>query len=381
MAINAQSQDEVLLIIAGKMVSVADFQSAYQRQHVPVENSKADVQQFLQLYVDQYLQVLEAEAQGLDAQPQYQALLAGTGKNKSVSTANKIRIADLFLPLTQHCTVAEQRTIQNRMDSISQAVESGADFMQVMQQVAPNTSSVRWIGQNEALADIEEASFRLSEGQVSSIVLTTDGFHLLKRLNDQTGTVTVQQTTDELPQDYRTGLLMHCLYEKEMKGKAQADKIGMAQYFENNLKNYAWDVPHYKGILYQCKDKKTLKKVRKLFTKQSMQQWDELITNPIYQSLFQQVKVETVKLYKLSDNELVDELAFGGPIAAVDAEYPFKGISGKVLKKHPDSYQDVKDDLLLDYQRYLEQEWIASLRKKYDVTVNEKALKQLVKNL
>lgn len=44
-------------------------------------------------------------------------------------------------------------------------------------------------------------------------------------------------------------------------------------------------------------------------------------------------------------------------------DYPFDATFGKVLKKAPEDYTDVKALVVADYQDQLEKDWVATLRK------------------
>lgn len=48
-------------------------------------------------------------------------------------------------------------------------------------------------------------------------------------------------------------------------------------------------------------------------------------------------------------------------------------------KYHQKAFEEVKDQVVIDYQAALEQEWIRELRKKYKVTVNTGELRRLAK--
>ena len=45
--------------------------------------------------------------------------------------------------------------------------------------------------------------------------------------------------------------------------------------------------------------------------------------------------------------------------------FPVVGVIGKLQKKGPDTYEDVRGAVTTDYQNYLEKEWVKVLRKKY----------------
>ncbi|MBR6827582.1 MAG: peptidylprolyl isomerase, partial [Prevotella sp.] len=56
-------------------------------------------------------------------------------------------------------------------------------------------------------------------------------------------------------------------------------------------------------------------------------------------------------------------------------DYPINAHYGKVLKKGPEDYTDVRGLVVADYQEELEREWVADLRRKYAFKVNDDVLK------
>jgi peptidyl-prolyl cis-trans isomerase SurA len=60
-------------------------------------------------------------------------------------------------------------------------------------------------------------------------------------------------------------------------------------------------------------------------------------------------------------------------------DYPIDAVYGKVLKA-PKEYEDVRGLVLADYQEQLEKDWIADLRKRYPVEVDESVLKTVNKH-
>ena len=60
-------------------------------------------------------------------------------------------------------------------------------------------------------------------------------------------------------------------------------------------------------------------------------------------------------------------------------DYPIDAVFGKKLKR-PDDYNDVRQQVIEDYQAYLEQTWVASLRKRYPVEINQEVLKTVNKH-
>lgn len=54
-------------------------------------------------------------------------------------------------------------------------------------------------------------------------------------------------------------------------------------------------------------------------------------------------------------------------------DFPYHSVYGKKLKK-PESVEDVRPQVIADYQEELEKQWVEQLRKRYPVEVNEQVL-------
>ena len=54
--------------------------------------------------------------------------------------------------------------------------------------------------------------------------------------------------------------------------------------------------------------------------------------------------------------------------------FPITGVIGKLQKKGPDTYEDVRGEVTADYQSLLEKRWVSELRKKYTIAIHPEAL-------
>jgi peptidyl-prolyl cis-trans isomerase SurA len=59
---------------------------------------------------------------------------------------------------------------------------------------------------------------------------------------------------------------------------------------------------------------------------------------------------------------------------------PYTGVVGKLQKKGPETYEDVRGEVTTDYQNYLEKLWVKRLRKKYTVVLYPEALETINKH-
>ena len=96
-------------------------------------------------------------------------------------------------------------------------------------------------------------------------------------------------------------------------------------------------------------------------------------------STFNNDSVTSIKmskgLYAKGDNKYVDKLVFKTGSFEPMPQYPYTGVYGKLLKKGPETYKDVRGPVTADYQNYLEAAWVEELRAKYEVEVNRDVLK------
>ena len=79
------------------------------------------------------------------------------------------------------------------------------------------------------------------------------------------------------------------------------------------------------------------------------------------------------------DNANIDNLVFAQGEKQIDEKFPVMFTAGKILKKGPEEYTDVRGQVTADYQTYLEKVWVKMLNKKYPVEINKDVLKTVNK--
>lgn len=226
----------------------------------------------------------------------------------------------------------------------------------------------------------------------ADITLTNDSLKQFLESNTNLGSDTVGQFIDYsifqyekrnlekkypdfglLMQEYRDGILMFNISQDEVWGKAAQDTAGLRKYFEANKEKYKWENPHYKGIIIHCASKDVKKQVQSMLATVPMESAPDCLSN-LNADGKKSVKVER-GIYVKGKNATIDAMIFGKGKAPKDKNYPETYLVGKVLKKYPESYRDVRGPVLNDYQNVVEAQWLAKLRKKYHVTIYEEVLK------
>ncbi len=180
--------------------------------------------------------------------------------------------------------------------------------------------------------------------------------------------------------EYHDGILLFEISNNEVWEKASKDTEGLSKYFSSHKSDYKWEKPHYKGRIIYCKDKATMKTAKKLVKNLHNDSIDKFLRNRLNDSI-QYVKIEK-GIFIQGENKAVDKYGFKQRKAEYTPteEYPYIFSIGKNLKYSPEDYSDVRGLVTADYQEYLEKEWIASLRKKYPVEIDQSVLKTVEKN-
>ncbi|MBO5887664.1 MAG: peptidylprolyl isomerase [Bacteroidaceae bacterium] len=340
--------------------------------------------------------------------------------------------AHILIRLPQDATEEQQAMAKAKIDSIHQALKDGADFAELAQTVSQDPGSAArggmlpWIGPNQVVKEFEDVAYSLEVNEVSEPFLMPFGYDIVKLMgkkdlepyeelhdmilkylegqglenqlaqqvldsiaSQSNGEKTIEQILDEkteefcakdselkyLVQEYHDGLLLFEECNSRIWEPAAKDTLALTTYFKKNKKNYAWDEPRYRGMVYYCKDAADVKAVKKLVKKQPTDKWMETIRETFNKDSIM-VRVER-RIFKKGDNSNVDRLALKVKSAELKPVkgYPHIGIFGKVLKKGPAEWKDVSNQVVSDYQRLKEDEFVAELRKRYTVEIDKEALK------
>lgn len=180
-----------------------------------------------------------------------------------------------------------------------------------------------------------------------------------------------------LVNEYRDGILLFEISNRNVWEKASKDKEGLEQYFQANRAKYDnWTAPKYKGFVIFTSNDSIMNEAQKFL------EGKELAVDSVASTLRQQfgrkdIRVERVIAAK-GENAIVDYIAFGGakPEAQKNKWQHYFGYMGKQLTS-PEEAADVRGQVTSDYQAKLEKEWVESLHKKYPVKIYEKELNKL----
>lgn len=339
------------------------------------------------------------------------------------------KLSQIFIYLPQKSTKAQENAAKVRADSIYQALQQGTAFDVLARKCSDEKASavkggeLPWIQKGQTLKEFEDVAFSLKEGEVSKPFLSPVGYHILllkKKSNffpydsvradilkfiDQRGLresiidgkvkavaeskgISKDEVLNEkekeleaqdsslkyLIQEYRDGSLLYEISNRTVWEKAEKDEAGLQNYYSRNKKRYRWSQPRFKGIAYYTQKEEDLKTVQKTIKNVPFSQWTEVLNKHFGQGKEITIKAEK-GIFKKGDNAVIDKEVFKALVSVPTVKgYPYFAVYGKRLKKGPQEMEDVRSQVVADYQEQLEREWVKSLRSQYPVQVNQDVL-------
>ncbi|MEZ4938032.1 MAG: peptidylprolyl isomerase [Crocinitomicaceae bacterium] len=179
-----------------------------------------------------------------------------------------------------------------------------------------------------------------------------------------------------LLKEYREGVLLFELKNKNVWKKAIEDTTGLKAFFEANVANYQWP-ERIEAEIYECFNSEALDKVKSLLDGDMS---FEQIRDSVNLKSQLNVRVTSGK-YVVEDNDLLKGHSFKkGTNASYEKDGKF--IIVKVLNNldpGPKELSECRGQVIAAYQEQLEKEWIAELEKKYKVVIHEDVLYSLIK--
>lgn len=181
-----------------------------------------------------------------------------------------------------------------------------------------------------------------------------------------------------LMKEYRDGILLFELMDRQVWSKAVKDTTGLEAFRKNNEQKYMWgnraDV-----VIFNCTDEKIANDARKLLSKNKTV--DEVKAKLNKEG--SKSRLSTIEgKYEKGQYEVVDKIEWKpglSPLEKVnDSTYRFVLVK-RIAGPEPKSLKEAKGYIVSDYQEYLEKTWLAELRKKYPIAVDEAVLRSLIK--
>ncbi len=201
--LHAQEENYVIEV-NNKKISKNEFLQIYLKNNQQPKFDKKSIDEYLDLYKKFKLKVLEAESQGYDTLPKLKKELFGYRKSlstpylidkqeniKVVEEAynrlqKEVKASHILIRLDQNASPEDTMKAFERIEGIKKRIENGEDFAKIAKEVSEDPSAVTnggdlgYFTAFQMVFPFEEAAYNTPVNQLSSIVRTRFGYHLLK---------------------------------------------------------------------------------------------------------------------------------------------------------------------------------------------------------
>ena len=376
------------------------------------------------MYRDQQIRPSFVTDEDMDAE----ALKVYQNTKDQIGPNGLVMPAHILIQVKQKAEQEEMDKAKERIDSIYGALKDGADFAEMATKFSQDPGSARkggvlpWIGPNQTVKEFEDVAYSLQVGEMSEPFQSPFGYHIIlmkdrkqlepfdslkadimkfleargardhiaKTIVDSLAKergITTEQLMDErteelcvddvelrnLVREYHDGLLLFEISNQTVWEKAAKDSVALANYFKKNKKQYKWDEPHYKGMVFHVKVPEDVAAVKNCVKGLPFEKWADRLRTTFNNDSVIRIRVEK-GIFKKGDNAYIDKFVFKKDTTTREVKnYPIDDVCGKLIKK-PETFEDVRGQVTADYQDMLEKQWVAELRKKYAVSVDEAVL-------
>ena len=175
-------------------------------------------------------------------------------------------------------------------------------------------------------------------------------------------------------EEYRDGLLLFDLMEKEIWNKAKQDSLGLKNYYDANKTKYQWKKRGDVLIASSTKEdvvKQARKMIKSGLTAEAIKEKfnkNGIVDIMIKQEFFEEGSENFPKGLELKE---------GLSDVYKDKEHYFVNNVFKVLPAGNKTLDEARGRVINDYQQYLEDNWVSELKKEFKVSVNQDVFTRL----
>ncbi|EKT4534868.1 peptidylprolyl isomerase [Flavobacterium psychrophilum] len=175
-------------------------------------------------------------------------------------------------------------------------------------------------------------------------------------------------------EEYRDGLLLFDLMEKEIWEKAKQDTLALKKYYNANKLQYQWK--NRAEVLVASSTKEGVaKEARKLLNKD---QTDDFIKTTLNTKEVVNVMIKKENYEEGSEN-FPKKVEFKTGVSEIykDGEFYFVNKVSKIIPASVKTFDEAHGRVVNDYQQYLEDNWVSNLKKEFKVNINQEVFERM----
>ena len=178
-------------------------------------------------------------------------------------------------------------------------------------------------------------------------------------------------------QEFKEGNMLFEIMERNVWSKAANDSIGLKKYYEEHKAKYVW-AESADILLFNCSNAKAAEDAAALL-RNGKKDWKKIAEESDGKIQSDSGRYEVSQIQLPEGVTIAEGLVSAPVVNSGDNTSSFV----KVLKVYPAkqqrSFEEARGLVINEYQNFLEEKWIAELKKKYPIKVNEVEFKSLLK--
>lgn len=201
--------DPIVLTIDGEGIHTSEFLYIYTKNNDNPSFKKADLEAYMELFINYKLKVKEAEKLGYDTIPKLKTELAQYRKQLAMPymvdkeqnqklieeaynrTINEVRASHILIRIKPEATADDTLSAYNRIMKLRERILNGEDFGQVAAgkggsedpSAAKNKGDLGYFSALQMVYPFEDAAFKNKVGEVSMPIRTRFGYHIIKTID------------------------------------------------------------------------------------------------------------------------------------------------------------------------------------------------------
>ena len=175
--------------------------------------------------------------------------------------------------------------------------------------------------------------------------------------------------------EFKEGNMLFEIMERKVWSKASNDSIGLKRYYDAHTTKYRWD-SSANILLFNCSDSNAAKEAIGLLN--NGKGWKEIAEKSDGRIQSDSGRYELTQLQLPVDKKITEGFISSPVINTTDYTASFVKVLHLFPANQQRSFIEARGLVINDYQNYLEEKWIAELKKMYPVKVNEAVFQTLL---
>ena len=175
--------------------------------------------------------------------------------------------------------------------------------------------------------------------------------------------------------EFREGNLLFGVMQRKVWDAATSDSAALRHFYNTNKAKYNWDLSA-DAVIVTCTEPLALDSIQQQI-KNNPARWRTITEESNGMVLTDSGRFELGQIPVLERTNFTEGLVTAPVTNEQDNSKTFTYIIKLHNEKEPKAFDDAKGSVINDYQVFLEEKWIAELKKKYPVKINKRVFKSL----